>query len=461
MANTILLKKSSTAAAQPTAGQLSAGELAINTADGRLFAKNSAGTVVNLPVTSISGQTITPNTVGVNVASPTSKLHVKHSEIANGTDSVAKLLSASTTTTSDTEWKGRTLLGAQNLTFLVGCFNSMAAIGAHSWTSADSQTGAAWADMYFNPDGAAKIYLGAVPNAGWTPNQGILCVDNSSGKVGMGTNSPQANFQMVIGYDESFDNADPPNAVYTAATSTLAGAAQTEILQVIHGGHEYDTNSESYVLNEYINLARFHVNNAGSRGSFSLSNSGTGGAWQDNVLQFFIHGSSYGPGYYGGNACDAGCAMIVTQGSDIQKLQIGNLTAAPIEFFTGNTKRFRIRQSDGNYDLYSYVENDYTAGPAFVWNNRYDSENNYSGEVAAIQMVTGTAPDEGTLAFYTGQANSIVERVRIDGSGNVGIGVTTPTVKLDVDGAINCTEAVVQGRLQSPQTALYLWENFR
>jgi hypothetical protein len=63
MANTILLKKSSTAAAQPTAGQLSAGELAINTADGRLFAKNSANAVVNLPVSSISGQAITPSSV--------------------------------------------------------------------------------------------------------------------------------------------------------------------------------------------------------------------------------------------------------------------------------------------------------------------------------------------------------------------------------------------------------------
>jgi hypothetical protein len=63
MPNTILLKKSSTAAAQPTAGQLSPGELAINTADGRLFAKNSANAVVNLPVSSISGQAITPSSV--------------------------------------------------------------------------------------------------------------------------------------------------------------------------------------------------------------------------------------------------------------------------------------------------------------------------------------------------------------------------------------------------------------
>ena len=63
MANTILLKRNSTAAAQPTAGQLAAGELAINTADGKLFAKKSDNSVVNLPVASISGQAITPSSV--------------------------------------------------------------------------------------------------------------------------------------------------------------------------------------------------------------------------------------------------------------------------------------------------------------------------------------------------------------------------------------------------------------
>lgn len=48
MANTILLKRSSTASSTPTAGQLSAGELAINTLDEKIFFKNSAGTVKSL-----------------------------------------------------------------------------------------------------------------------------------------------------------------------------------------------------------------------------------------------------------------------------------------------------------------------------------------------------------------------------------------------------------------------------
>lgn len=48
MANTILHKRSSTASAVPSAGSLTAGELAINTADGKLFTKKSNGTVVEI-----------------------------------------------------------------------------------------------------------------------------------------------------------------------------------------------------------------------------------------------------------------------------------------------------------------------------------------------------------------------------------------------------------------------------
>jgi hypothetical protein len=48
MANTILHKRSSTASATPSAGSLTVGELAINTADGKLFTKKSNGTVVEI-----------------------------------------------------------------------------------------------------------------------------------------------------------------------------------------------------------------------------------------------------------------------------------------------------------------------------------------------------------------------------------------------------------------------------
>lgn len=48
MATTILIKNNSTAAAVPTAGQLSVGELAVNTADRKIYTKHSDGTVVQM-----------------------------------------------------------------------------------------------------------------------------------------------------------------------------------------------------------------------------------------------------------------------------------------------------------------------------------------------------------------------------------------------------------------------------
>lgn len=65
---TFRLKRSSTPGATPAAGALSAGELAVNTADGRAYIKKDDGSVVNLPVSSIAGQAITPSDIDLTTA---------------------------------------------------------------------------------------------------------------------------------------------------------------------------------------------------------------------------------------------------------------------------------------------------------------------------------------------------------------------------------------------------------
>lgn len=68
MANTIRHKRNSTAGATPSAGSLVTGELAINTADGKLFTKTDSGTVVEIGGSS-GGTTLYAGTATVDFGS--------------------------------------------------------------------------------------------------------------------------------------------------------------------------------------------------------------------------------------------------------------------------------------------------------------------------------------------------------------------------------------------------------
>jgi hypothetical protein len=56
VANTILHKRSSTAAAVPTAAQVTLGELVVNVADGKIYLKRADGVIVTLAPGYVPGQ---------------------------------------------------------------------------------------------------------------------------------------------------------------------------------------------------------------------------------------------------------------------------------------------------------------------------------------------------------------------------------------------------------------------
>ena len=78
-------------------------------------------------------------------------------------------------------WMGRMMVGTNKRTFLLGVTKNtntnsyMCGLGAHSWTDAEAQTGAAWEDIYIQPDGNKAVYLGG--NV-WRVNSGWLKVQN-------------------------------------------------------------------------------------------------------------------------------------------------------------------------------------------------------------------------------------------------------------------------------------------
>ena len=112
----------------------------------------------------------------------------------SGQDSSMRVVSNSNADGST--WRGRASFGAKNLTLIMGTYNGMAALGAHGWTDAQAESGAAWADLYLNPDGAKSVYIGG---AGWKAGTGHLIIKNSDGTTNSKNLLPQEDYTYSLG----------------------------------------------------------------------------------------------------------------------------------------------------------------------------------------------------------------------------------------------------------------------
>jgi hypothetical protein len=71
------------------------------------------------------------------------------------------------------------------------------------------------------------------------------------------------------------------------------------------------------------------------------------------------------------------------------------------------------------------------------------------GEVKEVSRIAsypeGSNAIDAGLAIFTRASNSVGERIRITGTGNVGIGTTSPAAKLDVNGTLNSSTHTITG----------------
>lgn len=260
----------------------------------------------------------------------------------------------------------------------------------------------------------------------------------SDGNVGIGTTAPQTLLDVA--------GSDNNGIQYRTATrwisigsygglSTVASGSGTEMV--------FSVGSERMRIdaNGNIGIGTTTPTAVGSSATLSI-NSATAGA--SGVLVHQYNGSQIArsgvlSGYY--TVQDLGS----TNG-----LMIDEQSALPILFRTNATERMRIT-ANGNVGIgttapggkltVAQPSGTYTSSAPF-FSSLYDNtqhfniymDGNWNTHLSSIQVST----NQSALAFDTNGS----ERMRIDSSGNVGIGTTSPTYKLDVVGDVRANSFI-------------------
>ena len=347
--------------------------------------------------------------VGIGTSTPQYQLHVAGSGFMHG-----RIESNNDSTELDLYSYG---VGKQSMIFLS---NSRGTKAAPSYLLAGDNIGYVGASPNVANEQAARIMFNATSNwsSGNTPGEIVLATTPSgtavpvnrmwitpTGTVGIGTNSPQAQLEVVGGI-----------RVGDMTTCTSASNAGT---------------------------IRF----SGGNLQFCAA---AGNTWTT------LGGGGSGDVVRGGNTQASGTMII------------GTNDAFPLAFETNNTNRLLIdtngnvgigttapgmvldiqRSQNAETSLYVSNNNGGTAAEATIavaneYGNGYMSlaSDNFADPVFANRLAIGTGQyglnlmahnATGTIAMYTGGYLASNERVRIDSSGKVGIGTTAPVALLNV-----------------------------
>ena len=333
-------------------------------------------------------------------------------------------------------------------------------------------------------DGSNNIVIGYNINLPNTTDSGMLDIGNflyatglgttgntvnSSALLGIGTTSPYAKLSVTnTGLNPSFvvedRNSDSSPFIIDNDGYTGIGTTSLTAKLTVEGNNSESTadfvsdSGRIRFLNTYDNINRIRSTNSLGNGVQPLYFS----SYDDNIAGTFIFNGNVGVGTttpsarlaVTGSGTGTTRAFAIADSSNIEKLTVldnGNVgigAAAPttlLQVSGSGQAEASIITTDTTGNARLSLRNDLgTPGTIFV--NGSATANTSLVTVPGSLVLNGTASasggtyilssnTSGKIVFATGGSANSNERMRIDSSGNIGIGTTTPPAKLTVAGA--------------------------
>jgi len=379
MAQTVKLKRTSVAGRNPTTSNIEVGELAFNSNDKSLFIRGDSSAIVTLHDESTLHINNTNNRVGIGTTSPSTALHM------SAADGSAELILART--------------GSEASLWGLKPYNS---------------------HFYIRENGTDRVTI------------------LSGGAVGIGTTSPDRQLevegQAVLRLNATGSYTDPGIDFNVGSSNEM---------QIRYRGNPDKLQIYSYGTTS--NVVTVQKSN-GYVGIGTESPSGTLHVVGSNAIIDTADGSGLTINRPGNSAhihlFPAYSSVPTIMGQGAGGLHLGyNSSTAGIRINTSNnvgigttspTELLHVKGTNGAIAIDGNGSSN-TASIKFI------NDNERSRITSAYDTGGG-----GRLTFHTDTTGgSLVERLRIDNAGNVGIGVTSPSNKLDVAGDIKSTTNII------------------
>ena len=275
----------------------------------------------------------------------------------------------------------------------------------------------------FNPQGSVDLYY-----------------DNSKKLATSSTGADVTGNLLVTGNAESVVNIQ----------GTTAGGS------FVNFGDNLDANVGQIGYDHTSNYMRFKTNDTEAMRIDSSGNVGIGTSSPKSFsgqTHLTVNHSSGGTNVSGVSwrVADTEYGYMITYPSNSEGLRLVTTTALPMTFQTNNAERMRI-DSSGNVGINTSAQTEkfvvegaiastYQATNFGLGDYRVQMDIVSSSKIARIGTISGTSTpsgSQGTLTFLVNDS----EKMRIDSSGNVGIGTTSPSTLMHITGNSGSSDGI-------------------